>query len=79
MAGYFPFGHWISALQILLLRSLLAPAKPKEKKYDKIVAKLAYQALQSDIVQCFCLNSRWRKPGGSVAGYMVELRRLAQY
>ena len=64
-----------------LLRSLLAPAKPKEKKYDELVAKLTehYSPTPSEVMQRFRFNSRSRQAGESVAAYVAELRRLAQY
>ena len=57
-----------------LLRSLLAPVKPKEKKYDELVAKLTehYSPTTSEVMQCFRFNSRSRKPGESVAAYVAE-------
>ena len=64
-----------------LLRSLLAPAKAKEKMYDELVAKLTkhYSPTPSEVMQRFRFNSRSRKAGESVAAYVAELCRLVQY
>ena len=64
-----------------LLRSLLTPAKPKEKEYDELVVTLTehYSPTPSEVMQRFRFNSRSRKAGESVSAYVAELRRLAQY
>ena len=64
-----------------LLRSLLAPVKPKEKSYAELVAKLTehYSPTPSEVMQRFRFNSRSRRNGESVAAYVAELRRLAEY
>ena len=64
-----------------LLRSLLAPAKPKGKSYAELVAKLTehYSPMPSEVMQRFRFNSRSRRNGESVAAYVAELRRLAEY
>ena len=58
-----------------LLRSLLAPAKPKEKKYDELVAKLTehYSPIPSEVMQRFRFNSRSRQAGESVASSCTAL------
>ena len=63
-----------------LLRSLLAPAKPKEKTYDELVAKLTehYSPTPSEVMQRFRFNSRVRKTGESVSAYVADLRRLTE-
>ena len=55
-----------------LLRSLLAPTKPKEKMYAKLVAKLTehYSPTPSEVMQRFCFNSRSRKAVESVAAML---------
>lgn len=64
-----------------LLRSLLAPTKPKEKTYAELVAKLTehYSPTPSEVMQRFRFNSGSRKAGESVASYVAELHRLAQH
>lgn len=64
-----------------LLRSLITPAKPKEKKYDELVATLTehYSPVPSEVMQRFRFNSRAQKAGEMVSAYVAELRRLAQY
>ena len=76
--------RWATFLSVIgpapykLLRSLLAPAKPKEKKYNEVVTKLTehYSPTPSEVMQRFCFNSRSRKGAESVATYVAELRRL---
>ena len=48
-----------------LLRSLITPVKPKEKKYDELVTTLTehYSTIPSEVMQRFHFNSRARKAG----------------
>ena len=64
-----------------LLRSLLSPMKPTEKTFEELVAVLSghYSLPPSEIMQRFRFNSRSRKSGESVAAYVAELRRLAEF
>jgi len=64
-----------------LLRSLLSPEKPREKTFEELVAVLTahYNPPPSEVMQRFRFNSRSRKTGESVAAYVAELRRLAEF
>ena len=64
-----------------LLRSLLSPAKPTDKTFEELVAVLTehYNPRPSEVMQRFRFNSRSRKAGESVAAYVAELRRLAEF
>ena len=64
-----------------LLRSLLSPAKPADKTFEELVAVLTehYNPKPPEVMQCFRFNSRSRKAGESVAAYVAELRRLAEF
>ena len=64
-----------------LLRSLLSPIKPTEKSFEELVAVLTahYNPPPSEVMQRFRFNSRCRKTGESVAAYVAELRRLAEF
>ena len=71
----------ISPAPYKLLRSLLSPAKPTDKTYAELVAKLTehYSPKPSEVIQCFRFNSRFRKAGKSVAAYVAELCHLTEY
>ena len=64
-----------------LLRSILAPVKPSEKTFEELadVLKNHYNPPPSKVMQRFRFNMRSRKPGESVAIYVAELRRLAEF
>ena len=64
-----------------LLRSLLSPVKPTEKTFEQLVAVLTehYNPQPSEVMQRFRFNSRSRKAGETVAAYVADLRRLAEY
>ena len=64
-----------------LLRSLIAPTKPTDKTFEELVAVLTehYSPQPSEVMQRFRFNSRSRKEGESVAAYVAELRRLAEF
>ena len=64
-----------------LMRNLCAPAKPTEKSYAQLVKLVAdhFNPRPSVIVQRFQFNSRYRKPGESIATFIVELRRLTEF
>ena len=63
------------------LTDLVAPAKPDEKTFAQLTEILAnhYSPLPSEVVQRYRFNSRMRAPGESVATYVAELRRLAEF
>ena len=65
-----------------LLRNLLAPAKPKDKTYTKLVGILKehYNPKPSEMVQRFRFNSRFRQPGVSIYLYVgvTVSRRILQ-
>ncbi len=64
-----------------LLRSLLAPTRPDEKTFEQLAATLAshYSPAPSEVVQRFKFNTRTRSTGESVAAFVAELRRLAEF
>ena len=64
-----------------LLSSILAPVKPSEKTFEELTEVLRnhYSPPPSEVMQRFRFNTRSRKPGESVATYVAELRRLAEY
>ena len=64
-----------------LLRNLVSPAKPREKSFDELVSVLKdhYNPTPSETVQRSRFNSRFRKPGESVAVFVAELRSLAEF
>ena len=55
-----------------VLSSLLAPDKPGEKSFDNLVTVLKnhFCPVPSEIMERFKFNSRFRKPGGSIATYL---------
>ncbi|CAB4020384.1 Hypothetical predicted protein [Paramuricea clavata] len=54
-----------------LIRNLITPNKPSEKTFAELV-ELA-------IVQRFKFNTRFTKPGESIASYVAELRSLSEH
>ena len=64
-----------------LLRSLLAPAKLKDKTYTELVGilKKHYSPKPSETAQRFRFNSQFRQPEESVSTFMLELRSLAEF
>ena len=64
-----------------LLRSLIAPAKPAEKTFEKLVEVLSkhYSPQPTEVMQCFRFNSCSRKEGESIADNVAKLRRLAEF
>ena len=64
-----------------LLRSILAPVKPSKQTFKELVEVLKnhYNPPPSEVMQRFRFNTRSRKPGESVATYVAELRRLAEF
>ena len=61
--------------------SLIAPAKPGEKGYDDLVKTLTehYDPAPSEIVQRYKFHTRIRQSGETIATFVAELRRIAQY
>lgn len=64
-----------------LIRSVVSPAKPTEKKFDKIVQLMNedYFPRPSVTMQHFLFDSRSRKRGESVATFVADLRRLSEH
>ena len=64
-----------------LLISLIAPAKPGEKGYDDLVKTLTehYDPAPSEFVQRYKFHTRIRQSGETIATFVAELRRIAQY
>ena len=64
-----------------LLRSLLAPTSPDEKTFEQLAEILAkhYSPPPSEVIQRFRFNTRIRSSGETVAAYVAELRRLAEF
>ena len=63
------------------IRSVVSPAKPTKKKFDKIVQLMNehYFPRPSVTMQCFSFNSRSQKRGKSVATFVADLRRLSEH
>ena len=64
-----------------LLRSLLTPDKPSDKTFEELTAVLAkhYSPPPSEVIQRYRFNSRSRNAGESIAAYVADLRRLAEF
>ena len=64
-----------------LLRSLLAPTRPDEKTFEQLAEMLKnhYSPPPSEVIQRFKFNTRTRSVGESVAAYVAELRRVAEF
>ena len=64
-----------------LIRSLVAPEKPKEKTFDQLVELVQehHQPTPSAIVQRYKFNSRAQKAEESIATFVAELRCLAEH
>ena len=64
-----------------LVRNLVSPAKPGEKSYDELVRVLKdhFNPTPSETIQRARVNSRFRKPGETVATLVSELRSLAEF
>ena len=72
---------FLSVITYKILRNLFSPAKPGEKSYADLVDTLSkhFKPAPSEIVERFRFNSRVRKPGESIAAFIVELRALAEF
>lgn len=64
-----------------LLRSLVAPAKPKEKSYKDLVAALKkhFEPTPIVIAERFHFHRRAQAVGETISEYMAELRRLTTH
>ena len=65
-----------------LMRNILAPtAKPEDKNFEELVSLVEghKNPKPSVIVRRYNFNSRTRKPEETVAEYVAELRKLAEY
>lgn len=64
-----------------LISDLLAPVKPKDKKFEELVklVKDHFNPTPSEIVQRLKFNSRTRQIGESVSSYVAALRHLAEH
>lgn len=64
-----------------LIRSLVAPAKPKEKSFGNLVKLVQehHQPIPSAIVQRYKFNSRAQKTGEFIATFVAELQRIAEH
>ena len=71
----------VGAAPYKLLQSLLAPKKVDDKTFEQLTEILAnhYSPPPSEVVQRYRFNLRMRAPGESVATYVAELRRLAEF
>ena len=56
----------------------MAPAKPSENTFEQLT-ELLNSPPPSEVMQRFRFNTRVRKPGESLATYVAELRRLAEF
>ena len=64
-----------------MLRILLSLEKPADKMLEQLtqILKDHYNPKPSEVMQRFRFNTRSRKAGESVAVYVAELRRLAEF
>ena len=64
-----------------LIRSLLSPELPGDKTFEELAQTLSshYSPTPSEVIQRFRFNSRCRQAGESVAAYVADLRRLAEF
>ena len=64
-----------------LMRSLIAPEKPKEETFEQLVKIVQehHQPTPSAIVQRYKFNSRIQSTGESVATFVTKLRRLTEH
>ena len=64
-----------------LLQSLLTPDKPSDKTFEELTALLSkhYSPPPSEVIQRYRFNSRSRNAGESIAAYVADLRRLAEF
>ena len=71
----------VGAITYKLLQNLLTPAKAGDKSYKELVEVLAkhYSPTPAESVQRYKFHSRVRKPGESVATFVLELRSLAEF
>ena len=71
----------VGAKTYKLIRSLVAPADPKDKSYEEL-AKLVqdhYMPKPSAIVERFKFNTRSQQPGENIAMFLAELRHLTEH
>ena len=64
-----------------LIRNLTTPEKPSHKTFAELVhlVQRHQHPKPSAIVQRFKFNTRFRKPGESIASYVAELRSLSEH
>ena len=64
-----------------LVRSLLAPAKPKQKAFKELTELMTrhYNPVPSEIVQRYKFHTRFRQPMEFVATFVSKLRALAEH
>ena len=64
-----------------LIRNLTTPQKPSDKTFAELVDLVQghQHPKPSAIVQRFKFNTRFRKPGESIASYVAELRSLSEH
>lgn len=64
-----------------LIKSLASPARVTELGFNDIVEKVQkhFHLKRSPIVERFNFNSRLQKEGETVATFVAELRKIAQY
>ena len=75
------FPSIVGANTYKLLRNLLTPAKPGDMSYKELVEVLAqhYSPTPAESVQQYKFHSWVRKPGESVATFVLKLRSLAEF
>ena len=64
-----------------LIRNLTMPEKPSDKTFKELVELVQHHEnpKPSAIVQRFRFNTRFRKPGESIASYVAELRNISEH
>ena len=63
------------------MRNLTMPGKPSDKTFEEIIELVQNHEnpKPSAIVQRFKFNTRFRKPGESIASYVAELRNISEH
>ena len=69
----------VGAKTYKLVRSLVAPEDPKDKRYEDLAKLLHFRPKPSAFVQRFKFNTRSQQPGETIAMFLAELRHLSEH
>ena len=78
-ACYLSLSHWADTLQVIAKPHSFHKAHRQDVRRASAVLIEHYSPQPSEVMQRFCFNSRSRKEGESVAAYVAQLRRLAEF